>query len=137
MASPQPAKAVSRGILLFNLGGPETPADVRPFPFNLFSDPDIIQIKSDLLRKLLAGLIAMTRQRKSRGLCRQIGGGSAQCRITDEQADGMRKAAYHRFPAPGPRPALLKQFADFALQLLAHSRTEASLYKADDAVLVD
>jgi ferrochelatase len=54
MVSPQPAKAVSRGILLFNLGGPETLADVRPFLFNLFSDPDIIRIKSDLLRKLLA-----------------------------------------------------------------------------------
>ena len=33
-------------MLLFNLGGPETLADVRPFLYNLFSDPDIIRIKS-------------------------------------------------------------------------------------------
>ena len=31
------------GVLLFNLGGPEKLDDVRPFLFNLFSDPDIIQ----------------------------------------------------------------------------------------------
>ena len=44
MAETQSGKA-ELGVLLFNLGGPETLADVRPFLFNLFSDPDIIRIK--------------------------------------------------------------------------------------------
>ena len=77
------------GVLLFNLGGPEKLDDVRPFLFNLFSDPEIIRIKNDTLRKLLAWLIATTRQRKSRGLYRQIGGGSPLRRITEQQAEQL------------------------------------------------
>jgi ferrochelatase len=77
------------GVLLFNLGGPETLADVRPFLYNLFSDPDIIRIRNPLLRKTVAWLIATTRQRKSRGLYRQIGGGSPLRRITDDQARAL------------------------------------------------
>ena len=33
---------MKRGILLLNLGGPERLKDVRPFLYNLFSDPDIL-----------------------------------------------------------------------------------------------
>jgi ferrochelatase len=77
---------VQNGVLLFNLGGPETLQDVRPFLYNLFSDPEIIRIKSDPLRKLLAWLISSTRQSKSRDLYRQIGGGSPLRRITEAQA---------------------------------------------------
>ncbi|KAJ9168245.1 hypothetical protein P3X46_019795 [Hevea brasiliensis] len=32
------------GVLLLNLGGPETFHDVQPFLFNLFADPDIIRL---------------------------------------------------------------------------------------------
>ncbi len=78
-----------RGVILFNLGGPETLADVRPFLYNLFSDRDIIRIKNDLLRKTIAWLIAVTRQRKSKNLYRQIGGGSPLRRITDDQARAL------------------------------------------------
>jgi ferrochelatase len=80
-----------RGIVLFNLGGPETLADVRPFLYNLFSDPDIIRIRSGLLRKTLAWTIAATRQFKSRDLYRQIGGGSPLRRITEDQAAVLEK----------------------------------------------
>ena len=34
------------GVLLLNLGGPETVDDVEPFLFNLFADPDIIRLPS-------------------------------------------------------------------------------------------
>jgi len=77
------------GVLLLNFGGPETLADVRPFLVNLFSDPDIIRIRSDLMRRTLARLIALARQRKSRALYRQIGGGSPLRRITEEQAAAL------------------------------------------------
>ncbi len=79
-----------RGVILFNLGGPETLDDVRPFLYNLFADPDIIRIQNDHLRKTLAWLIAATRQRKSRDLYRQIGGGSPLRRITEAQAEALR-----------------------------------------------
>ncbi len=82
--------AENRGVILFNLGGPESLEDVRPFLYNLFGDPDIIRIKSDILRKALAWAIAFTRQRKSRDLYRQIGGGSPLRRITEGQAEALR-----------------------------------------------
>ncbi len=84
------------GVLLFNLGGPEKLEDVRPFLFNLFSDPDIIRIRSNVLRKSLAWFIATTRQRKSRGLYRQIGGGSPLRRITEGQAAALRERLAQR-----------------------------------------
>jgi ferrochelatase len=76
-------------VLLFNLGGPESLEDVRPFLYNLFSDPEIIRIKSDILRRLLAWLIASIRQGKSRNLYRQIGGGSPLRKITEGQAAAL------------------------------------------------
>jgi protoporphyrin/coproporphyrin ferrochelatase len=80
---------MKRGVLLFNLGGPETIRDVRPFLYNLFSDPEIIRIKSDIARKTLAWFIASVRHRKSQNLYRQIGGGSPLGRITEQQAAAL------------------------------------------------
>jgi ferrochelatase len=77
------------GILLFNLGGPETLEDVRPFLFNLFSDPDIIRLPWRGIQKPLAWFIATQRYRKSQSYYRQIGGGSPLRRITDEQARAL------------------------------------------------
>ena len=90
MASENPPDRTVDGVLLLNLGGPEKLGDVRPFLYNLFSDPDIIRIGNDTLRKLLAWFIATVRQGKSRGLYRQIGGGSPLRRITDGQADALK-----------------------------------------------
>ena len=87
---------MKRGVLLFNLGGPETLNDVRPFLYNLFSDPEIIRIKSNLLRKMLAWLISSVRQGKSRDLYRQIGGGSPLRRITEDQAAALSTALSSR-----------------------------------------
>jgi protoporphyrin/coproporphyrin ferrochelatase len=84
-----PKPTMKEGVLLFNLGGPETLEDVRPFLFNLFSDPEIIQIKSQALRRSLAWTIAQLRQSKSKALYRQIGGGSPLRRITNNQATAL------------------------------------------------
>jgi len=93
---PARSSDIRRGVLLFNLGGPETLEDVRPFLFNLFSDPEIIRIKNDAVRKLLAWFIAATRQLKSRGLYRQIGGGSPLRKITEDQAAALETALEQR-----------------------------------------
>ena len=39
------------GVLVFNLGGPESLSDVKPFLYRLFSDPEIIRIKWSPLAK--------------------------------------------------------------------------------------
>jgi ferrochelatase len=80
------------GVLLFNLGGPENLDEVRPFLYNLFSDPEIIRIKNAPLRRMLAWTIAAIRQGKSRDLYRQIGGGSPLRKITEAQATALGAA---------------------------------------------
>jgi protoporphyrin/coproporphyrin ferrochelatase len=88
------------GVLLFNLGGPENLDEVRPFLYNLFSDPEIIRIKNDRIRRVLAWVIASARQRKSRDLYRQIGGGSPLRRITESQASALESTLGSRgYPA--------------------------------------
>jgi protoporphyrin/coproporphyrin ferrochelatase len=84
------------GVLLFNLGGPETLADVRPFLFNLFSDPEIVRLPIRAMQKPLAWLISTARHKKSSGYYAQIGGGSPLRRITEEQAAALRKELARR-----------------------------------------
>ncbi len=84
------------GVLLFNLGGPETLADVRPFLFNLFSDPEIVRLPMRAMQKPLAWLISTARHKKSSGYYTQIGGGSPLRRITEEQAGALREELARR-----------------------------------------
>lgn len=78
------------GVLLLNLGGPDQLEDVRPFLFNLFSDPEIIRLPFPWLQKPLAWLISSLRAKKSQENYRQIGGGSPLRQITEEQAQALR-----------------------------------------------
>jgi ferrochelatase len=84
------------GVLLFNLGGPDTLDDVRPFLFNLFADPDIIRLPWRGLQKPLAWLISAQRYKKSRGYYEKIGGGSPLRKITEEQARALESALASR-----------------------------------------
>jgi ferrochelatase len=78
------------------LGGPERLEDVRPFLFNLFSDPEIIRIPFTWMQKPLAWLISTSRARKSQDNYRQIGGGSPLRRITEEQAQALEASLRQR-----------------------------------------
>ncbi|XVF89114.1 hypothetical protein PTKIN_Ptkin19aG0104500 [Pterospermum kingtungense] len=82
------------GVLLLNLGGPETLNDVQPFLYNLFADPDIIRLPRlfKFLQRPLAKLISVLRAPKSKEGYAAIGGGSPLRKITDEQADALRMA---------------------------------------------
>src|SRR5689334_20636547 len=78
------------GVLVFNLGGPESLDEVKPFLYRLFSDPEIIRIKFSPLRKAIAYLIATLRKKTSQGYYAQIGGGSPLKRLTEEQAKALQ-----------------------------------------------
>lgn len=78
------------GVLLLNLGGPERLEDVRPFLFNLFSDPEIIRLPVPWLQQPLAWLISSSRAKKSQENYKKIGGGSPLRRITEEQAQALQ-----------------------------------------------
>lgn len=77
------------GVLLLNLGGPEKPEDVRPFLFNLFSDPEIIRLPFSWLQRPLAWMISTMRAKKSQKNYEEIGGGSPLRRITEAQAKAI------------------------------------------------
>jgi ferrochelatase len=75
------------GVVLFQLGGPDTLEAIEPFLFNLFCDPDIIDFPfARIGRKPLAKLISSTRARKVQHHYATIGGGSPIRRFTEQQA---------------------------------------------------
>ena len=78
------------GVLLLNLGGPDKLEDVRPFLYNLFSDPEIIRLPSPLFQATLAWLISTLRAKKSQENYKKIGGGSPLRRITEAQGSALR-----------------------------------------------
>lgn len=80
------------GVLLLNLGGPETTEDVEPFLYNLFSDRQIIRLGPGFLQKPIARLIARRRAPKSSACYEKIGGGSPIRRITDQQAGALQSS---------------------------------------------
>lgn len=75
-------------IVLFNLGGPDSPEAVRPFLRNLFSDAAIISLPAPL-RLPLAWLIARRRAPVAREIYGHIGGRSPIFEQTRKQADAL------------------------------------------------
>jgi len=78
------------GIVLFQLGGPDTLEAIEPFLFNLFCDPDIIDFPfARIGRRPLARLISATRAKKVQHHYSVIGGGSPIRRFTEAQARAL------------------------------------------------
>ena len=78
------------GVVLFQLGGPDTLEAIEPFLYNLFCDPDIIDFPfARLGRKALAKLISTTRAKKVQRHYSVIGGGSPIRRFTEQQARAL------------------------------------------------
>ncbi len=75
-------------VLIFNLGGPNTPKAVRPFLRNLFSDPAILRMWAPM-RLLLAFLISWRRAPVARSFYEMIGGSSPILEETRRQASAL------------------------------------------------
>ena len=88
------------GVVLLNLGGPDSLEAVEPFLYNLFSDPDIIDFPfSFLFRKRLAKLISSRRAPMVRGQYEKIGGKSPLKDHTLKQAALLEEKLNEKFPA--------------------------------------
>src|SRR5271155_1736839 len=87
------------GIVLFQLGGPDSLDAIEPFLFNLFSDPDILPmpVVGGLLRKPLARYIARKRAPRVAEHYRKIGGRSPLGLLTARQAAALESALRHDF----------------------------------------
>jgi ferrochelatase len=75
-------------IVLLNLGGPDGPAAVEPFLFNLFNDPAILRLPGPL-RWVLARLISRRRAPVAREIYGHLGGGSPLLANTRAQAGAL------------------------------------------------
>ncbi len=80
-----------RAVVLFNLGGPDSPEAVRPFLFNLFNDPSIIGLPQPL-RFVLARLLAARRAVTAAENYNRIGGSSPLLANTRLQAEALQAA---------------------------------------------
>jgi len=81
------------GVVLFQLGGPDSPAAVEPFLYNLFCDPDIINFFGAwFARRPLARYIARSRASIVREHYDAIGGHSPIRLLTERQARALEAA---------------------------------------------
>jgi protoporphyrin/coproporphyrin ferrochelatase len=87
------AKKKKVGIVMFQLGGPDSLDAVEPFLLNLFLDPDIIPMGPlGFLRRPLAKLISSRRSVPVRGKYAEIGGRSPIGTLTERQRGALVEA---------------------------------------------
>jgi len=82
-----------RAVVLFNLGGPDSLGAVRPFLFNLFSDPDIFKLPFGAIgQALFAAAVSFLRAPQARKGYAAIGGRSPLLANTEAQAHALAAA---------------------------------------------
>jgi len=86
---------VKLAVVLFNLGGPDSPEAVEPFLRNLFSDPAILSLPG-VVRWPLARFIARRRAPVAREIYAKLGGASPIVAETRAQADALDKVLADR-----------------------------------------
>ena len=69
-------KMAKEAVILLNMGGPNNLDEVEVFLKNMFNDKNILTMKSDLLRKVVGGLIVFNRTESSQEIYRELGGKS-------------------------------------------------------------
>ena len=88
------------GVVLFQLGGPDSLDAVEGFLYNLFCDPEIINFMgASLARRPLAKWIASRRSKVVRSHYEAIGGKSPILELTNRQASALAKALEPQFDA--------------------------------------
>lgn len=121
-------------VVLFNLGGPDGPAAVQPFLFNLFNDPAIIGAPQPV-RWLLAKLISSRRAPIAREIYQHLGGGSPLMPETKKQS----AALLDQFTKDNSSSS--DEFAVFIAMrywhpFVAEAVTEVKQWGADEVVLL-
>ena len=76
-------------VVLFNLGGPDGPAAVRPFLENLFMDPAILRVPG-FIRPWLGRFIARRRTAAAQANYNLLGGGSPLLGLTRAQGEALQ-----------------------------------------------
>ena len=82
---------MKKAVILFNLGGPDKLESVEPFLFNLFNDPEILNIPS-IFRYPLAKFISKRRAPITKNIYKEIGNKSPILELTQEQARSLENS---------------------------------------------
>ena len=90
MANNKETKPRKLAVVIFNLGGPDSPEAVRPFLLNLFNDPAILRLPNPL-RWAAARVITARRAAATTEIYEQVGGKSTLLPATIEQAEALKK----------------------------------------------
>jgi ferrochelatase len=85
------------GVLLLNMGGPDSLEAVKPFLHNLFADRDIIRLGPSFLQKSIASLIIRKRLKSVIDAYSAIGGKSPLLDITNAQANALEDLLNSKF----------------------------------------
>jgi len=81
---------MKKAVILFNLGGPDKLDNVKPFLFNLFNDPAILNLPT-IFRYPLAKLISYRRAPIAKKIYQELGGSSPILRLTEEQSKALEQ----------------------------------------------
>nr|XP_020026106.1 ferrochelatase, mitochondrial isoform X4 [Castor canadensis] len=96
---PEKSRKPKTGILMLNMGGPETLGEVHDFLLRLFLDRDLMTLP---IQNKLAPFIAKRRTPKIQEQYRRIGGGSPIKMWTCKQGEGMVKLLDELSPDTAP-----------------------------------
>ena len=119
-------------VVLFNLGGPDDQATVKPFLFNLFNDPAIIGLPG-LVRTPLARLISSRREKTAQANYALMGGGSPLLPETRRQAESLEKALATRLPDDEVRAFIAMRYWN---PLTEETAAEVAAFGPDEIVLL-
>jgi protoporphyrin/coproporphyrin ferrochelatase len=78
-----------KAVVLFNLGGPDSLENVKPFLFNLFNDEAIINLPNPF-RYILAKFVSSRRNKKAQAIYAHLGGKSPILEETQAQANALQ-----------------------------------------------
>jgi protoporphyrin/coproporphyrin ferrochelatase len=79
---------MKKAVILFNLGGPDKLENVKPFLFNLFNDPAILNLPA-FLRYPLAKIISNRRAPVAKKIYQELGGSSPILKLTKDQSKAL------------------------------------------------
>lgn len=130
MTEANPGRCVA--VVLFNLGGPDDQAAVKPFLFNLFNDPAIIGLPG-LLRTPLARLISSRREATAQANYRLMGGGSPLLPETRAQAEALQAVLSDRLAGDQARVFIAMRYWN---PMTAETAAQVAAFAPDEIVLL-
>ena len=115
-------KTYKKALVLMNMGGARNKAELEMFLRNMFNDKNILTMKSDLLRSMIASLIVMSRKNSAWENYEEIGGESPINPLTEKLVDKLNQVLEDTFVTQVMR--YTPPFAPKCIELLKQHKIE-------------